>query len=375
VKFVWQGWLKEAAVSARLGRVATRRILMRQLGLLVAIVAVLLVSGCFGPHAQDYPQTAMDPTTEYGAKQQRLWELLLWAMIVVGVLVEGALVYTIFRYRGRPGQPRPRQIHGNTPLEITWTIIPVVLLVIVGVPTVQTIFDIGGDGPENAIKVEVIGHQWWWEFYYPELGIITANELVFPVNNVMRLDMKSDDVIHSFWLPRIGGKRDVNPNHPNHLWFDTPAEPGEYLGQCAEFCGTSHAYMRVRGYAVSEADWNGWVQRQRQPALEPTAANAQRGKELFQQRCAACHTIVGVSSPAGTNPQDLLNQHTNRIGPNLTHVGSRTTIASALFPNTTDDLKAWIANAPGRKPGVKMPQLGGTDEELTALAAYLQSLK
>ena len=341
--------------------------LIRQLGVLGLLVGIALLSGCFP--ASQYPQTALEPLTEYGAKQQRLWEQILLPAIVVFVVVEGILVYALWRFRARPGQPRPEQIHGNTRLEVMWTIAPALVLAYIAVPTVTTIFEIGGPPPPGAMRVEVYGHQWWWEFRYPELNppVVTANELHMPVGKYVSLELKSADIIHAFWIPRIGGKRDVTPNHTNVIWFDAPTEPGMFLGQCAEFCGTSHANMRTRGIVQSQADFDAWVRTQQSPAAVTSGA----GAELFRTRgCIACHQIAGVNAQ-----QSQAFVETSLIGPNLTHIGSRTTIAAGMFPNDAQHMADWLRDPPAMKPGSRMPKLGLNDQDITALVAYLDSLK
>jgi cytochrome c oxidase subunit 2 len=217
--------------------------------------------------------------------------------------------------------------------------------------------------------VDVIGHQWWWEFHYPEIGVVVANEPHLPVGRNVAFDLHSDDVIHSFWFPRLGGKRDVVPNHVNHMWY-MPAEAGEYLGQCAEYCGTSHANMRMKAIADDPADWDRWVKAQQAPAAAVTPATA-KGAELFNNRgCTGCHNIVGVNAEAGKT-----NSETSKIGPNLTHFGSRTTLAAGLYPNDRARLADWLRDPPAMKPGSLMPKLGLGEDDITALVDYLESLK
>jgi cytochrome c oxidase subunit 2 len=367
----YRRWLIAVRETMRGSGRALGPLLTRQAALAGMVVGVALLSGCFS--YQDYPQTAIEPITEYGRKQQTLFEIIVWLAIFVFVVVEGVLLYTVWRYRARPGQPRPQQIHGNTKLEVAWTIAPAVVLAAIAVPTVTTIFDIGGPPPADAMRIQVIGHQWWWEFHYPDLNIVTANEVHMPVSRNVVFEMTSDDVIHSFWLPRIGGKRDVVPLHTNYIWFDAPRNPDVILGQCAEFCGTSHANMRAKGFVQSEADWNTWVQTQRTPS--PAAAGSP-GAQLFQSRgCIACHTISGLNAPADASSADLVNAKTGRIGPNLSHIGSRTTIAGGILPNTPEEMARWLRDPPAVKPGSLMPKLGLSEEDISGLVQYLESLR
>jgi cytochrome c oxidase subunit 2 len=341
-------------------------LLLRQAGGTALVLGTALLSGCVGSHYRDYPQTTLEPITEYGWGIQRLFELILWMAAVVFVAVEGWLIYTVWRYRWRPGQPRPKQIHGNTRFEIAWTIAPAIVLAIIAVPTVQTIFHIGGPPPPASFTIQVIGHQWWWEFRYPELGIVTANEVHMPVGKTVNFEMTSADVIHAFWFPRLGGKRDVVPTHTSHIWLDTPREPSGpegYPGQCAEFCGASHANMRMRAFVDSEVDFEAWVSNQQKPAGPPLSAAAARGAQLFQQRgCAGCHTVAGTEARG-------------EIGPNLTHIGSRVTIAAGVLDNKPDDMARWLSDPPAVKPGSLMPKLGLSDPDIEALIAYLDSLR
>ncbi len=227
--------------------------------------SLLFLAGCASEGS--YPQTTFEPVSEFGRLLNRLFANTFWWTIGIMVLVEILILYFIFRYRERPGAPAPKQIHGHTGLEITWTIIPVVIVLFIAVPTVAGIFATQRPASADALQVEVIGHQWWWEFRYPQLGVVTANELVLPVGREVELKMWSADVVHSYWIPKIGGKRDVNPQprttkdesaRYNHLVFNVD-KPGYYLGQCAEFCGASHAIMRTQALALSETDFSAWA--------------------------------------------------------------------------------------------------------------------
>jgi cytochrome c oxidase subunit 2 len=328
-------------------------------------VGLTLLTGCVGSHYREFPQTTLEPVTEYGWQIQSLFELILWLAAFVFVTVEGWLVYTVWRFRARPGQARPKQVHGNTRVEIAWTIAPAVVLAFIAIPTVQTIFVIGGDAPHDSMKVEVVAHQWWWEFRYPELNVVTANELHLPVNRDVDFDLKSADVVHAFWFARLGGKRDVVPTHTNKIWYKTPAEPGPpegYLGQCAEFCGASHANMRMLAFVDSQADFDIWAKNQTAPAASPTPAAA-RGAETFQRSaCIGCHTIAGT--PAA-----------GKVGPDLTHIGSRTTIAAGLLKNAPNEMARWLRDPPEVKPGSLMPKLGMSENDIADLVVYLESLK
>ncbi|HEY2954249.1 MAG TPA: cytochrome c oxidase subunit II [Candidatus Eisenbacteria bacterium] len=327
--------------------------------LAVALLACLFLGGCT---LQEFPQSTLHPQGDVAREIQSLLEQLVFWVAIIFVLVQGALIYAVVRFRARPGAPDPKPVHGNTTLEIAWTIAPAVILALVAVPTVLTIFHTQGKPPANALTVKVIGHQWWWEFQYPEYGVTTGSEMHVPLGRAVGVDIESADVAHSFWLPAMAGKRDALPNHTNHLWF-TAESTGVFPGQCAELCGISHANMRMKLVVTTKEEFERWVAVQKSAPAEPEAGSlAATGKETFaQSACIGCHTIQGVS--AGI------------IGPDLTHFGSRTTIAGAMFPNDTEHLAKWITEPDKRKPGTLMLNLGLAPEQVTALVAYLQSLK
>lgn len=326
----------------------------------VALPLLLLLAACSGSG----PQTTLDPAGPIAEEIDQLWLLVFWIAVVVFVLVEAALVISIFRFRERPGdERRPKQLHGNTRLEIIWTIIPAVLLAGLSVPMLATLFNIREvpEGPD-VLTIQVIGHQWWWEFRYPESGVVTANEMHVPQGRTVVLSMTSEDVIHSFWVPKLGGKRDVIPGRTTRIVF-TPDSIGEVYGQCAEFCGESHANMRFRVMVDTPEAFAAWVDRQRQPAPPADSLDEQQrlGAQVYMSKgCLACHAIQGVS--AGV------------LGPDLTHVGSRTTVASGILPNTAEGLARWLRNPPAEKPGSLMPMVPMTDDEIGALVAYLLRL-
>ena len=336
----------------------------------LATFAAFGLSACSGP----FPQSTLDPVSGFSNDLADLYSTIFWWAVFVFVVVEALLVYAVIRYRARPGQEgEPRHVHGHTALEIAWTLAPAVILVFIAVPTIQTIFKVDGTPDEGALEIEVIGHQWWWEFKYPEYGIVTANELHVPVGRPVAFTMTSADVIHSFWLPRLGGKRDVIQGRTTRLAL-TPDSVGEYMGQCAEYCGSSHANMRARAFVETQADFEAWVERQltNPPPIDSLDGLVQRGAQVFtsirepaNHSCIVCHRIEGLSYGA--------------IGPNLTHVGSRTTIAGGILPNTADGLRRWLRDPPGEKPGEmlgrSMPKIDLTEEEIDALVAYLQSLR
>ena len=290
-----------------------------------------------------------------------LYGLVTWASLGIAVLVFAILAYVLIRFHERPGSPLPPQTHGRPWLEIAWTIAPAIVLLIIAVPTIQVVFRTQSQAtPRDALEVVVRGYQWWWEFRYPSLDVVTANELHVPAGRRVVFRLEGPDVLHSFWVPKLGGKRDVVPGRTNAITL-IPDRPGEFWGQCAEFCGTSHANMGMRVVIDPPADFERWAQRQRGPGAEPTG-DAAAGQAVFAgSACVGCHTVRGVS--------------TGVLGPDLTHVGSRRTLAAGVLPNTPEALVRWIRDAPSVKPGAKMPAFAFTDEQARALAAYLTSLQ
>jgi cytochrome c oxidase subunit 2 len=457
-----------------------RRLAAAALTVAAVLTVPLVLAACGVTDPSKYPDTTFAPHTDFGAYINDLWNLLLRLGTVVFIFVEGLLVYAIFRYREKPGAPQPKHVHGNTTLEILWTVIPAAILVMIAVPTVRTIFLTQAKAEATALQVEVYGHQWWWEFRYPQYGVTTADELYLPIGRKANFALQTRDVLHSFWIPELGGKRDLISNHTNYLWFtpDSTMGPGAWNGSCNEYCGDSHANMRFRTFVVSPANFERWAAHQATPAvypipvapttapaaaptrtsllpgepatagmirpvsavkdqgkagprprtppaptqvvpappaLSPAAADTTaifprgqipvyaipatptpadlaftpgltgdpaRGLKIFSSGlCIGCHTIKG--NPMAASP----------IGPNLTHIASRYTIAGSLYPNDTEHLRLWIKNARVMKPGVVMPTVGMgqtdpqtkakvsaamgglTDQQIADIVAYLQELK
>ena len=329
----------------------------------MTLLCAIVLSGC-SPN----PQTTLSPQSDVANSIQNLFILTVVAGLIVVVPVEIVLILTVLRFRRRkgeaPGPPVGR--HGSTRLEIGWTFIPVLIMAVIAVPTVQVIFATAAPAPADSIQVVIVGHQWWWEIKYPKLNIVTANELHLPVNQKANFLLESADVIHSFWLPRFDGKRDVIPNHVNNIWF-TPNNIGVFPGQCAEFCGPGHAEMQLSAVVESKAAFDAWVRDEQQPRpAVPRSASAEvrRGAVVFQQSaCAGCHTIAGTPAQG-------------KIGPNLTHVGSRQNIGwQEGLTNTPANLELWIKDSSQYKPGSYMPPQNLSKTDLAAVAAYLTSLK
>ncbi len=337
--------------------------------LLFALLAFALAA-CGGSK----PQDTLAPAGPFAREPDELWDLVFVIAVVIFFLVEGALVFALFRFRHRPGR-RAAQFHGNTKLEVILTAVPTLILAGIAVPTVQNIFALA-DVPGNALPVEVVAHQFWWQFSYPEQDIKTANELHIPTGRPVRVELdgaatdpvtNESEVIHSFWVPRLAGTQDIVPGHTNYLLLQAD-EPGTYRGQCKEFCGLSHANMRLSVVAQTPEDFEAWVADQQAPAAEDDLAAA--GAKLFQEGefpggppCAACHAL---ESSADAEPA---------VGPNLTHFASRERFAGEMFERTDENLRRWLAGPPDVKPGALMPDLGLTGQQIDALVAYLQSLK
>jgi cytochrome c oxidase subunit 2 len=339
--------------------------------------------------ASDAKQDVFKPRGPMARKIDHLQRPVFMIAGVVFLLVQGLIVATIVKHRHRPGRPEPIQVHGNTKLEIGWTVIPALLLVGVAFPTVFTIFDLAKEPTKNVLPVDVYGHMWWWEYRYPTLGISTANELHIPVGSPVRLSLhtiepglpaaKGEDfatgVIHSFWVPALAGKQDVVPGRTNKLTIQA-SEEGEYWGQCAEYCNLSHANMRLRVFSQNQPKFDEWVAQQRKPIETPTGDAAAgfalfTGKKPFEskgQPCVGCHTVQGVEGASA------------RVGPNLTHLEGRTTFAGATFDLNADNLKRWLRDPSGMKPmrpdqGTGMPNLHLSETEINQLVAFLETLK
>jgi len=376
-------------------RPSGRRSILKNRTVLFGLIAALFLfaTGCskegmstweaFGPVAQ---------------KQLDLFNVLLWVMVATFFLVEGVLLYAVIRYRKRPGQPRPPQIHGNTTLEVVLTIIPTILVLALGIWSVFALFEIDkppDDGPE-PMHVNVTAHQWWFEFEYPDAGngkrIITANDLKIPVDRPITLSLFSDDVIHSFWVPKLAGKLDMVPTHENKMWFQADSDkidddlPVTLFGQCAELCGLAHALMRFRVTVMEQTDFDSWAAAYGPP---PTNTNkAKQGAQIFAANCTLCHTIDGPDDPAlsASRLTGFLTggDITPVPAPNLTDLRTRNTLAAGIVDLNETTLRQWLHNPEDVKPGNYMSeravlyQNGSadlTDEEIDALIGYLLDLR
>lgn len=327
---------------------------------LLSLVAVAL-TGCESPAPQDYLN---HPIGETARDADRLWDTVFAIAVVIFVLVEGVLIFAVVKFRRRPGR-EAAQFHGNTKIEIVLTLIPALLLAGLAVPMVGTLFA-AAEEQEGALEVKVVGKQFWWEYEYMEAGVLTANELHIPTGTPIRLVIEGDpnDVIHSYWAPRLFGKQDVVPGRTNFINMEAPT-PGTYWGQCTEYCGLSHANMRLRVIAQEPEDFEDWLAQQREPAEDQTSGDAAAGQKLFLEgACAGCHAIGGTDA-------------VGRVGPDLTHLAGRSTFAAAMFETNERNLVKWVTDAPGMKPGVKMPSFRGqlTSEEVESIVAYLMTLE
>ncbi|HUR49755.1 MAG TPA: cytochrome c oxidase subunit II [Acidimicrobiales bacterium] len=328
----------------------------------LALLLGALSSAC----AKGAPQDTLEPVGPIAKQLDGLFNPVVAVAAVFFFLVQGLVLFCALRFRRKSEDEAPKQIHGNVKLEITWTAIPALILAIVGVATVVTIWDINKvDKSAEVLDVTVTGHQWWWEYEYPELGLVTANELHIPTGTRVELKLQSDDVIHSFWPPKLAGKVDVIPGHENHMAIEAD-EPGEFEGQCTEFCGLSHSRMRLRVIAQTPEDFRAWAENQKRehPAPGPGGTGeVAEGAALFQSRgCGGCHTVEGYTE--------------GQIGPNLTHLFDRETFAGAIFELNSLNLRRWLRDPQEAKAGNKMVlPVPLNEDEITKLIAYLETLK
>ena len=343
---------------------------------------VILLVACTPSH----PQSTFEAAGPVAKNQLNLFWILFWASLGIFIVVVGALLFTLFRFREKAGDALPVQTHGNRRLEIAWTVAPSLLLIALAIMTVQTLFELDSPSQDDPLEVEVIAHQWWFEFIYPQYNITTANEFNIPVGRDISFKVDSKDVIHSFWVPKLSGKMDVIPNVTNKTWFNA-SEPGVYYGQCAEFCGIAHAFMKFRVIAQPEEEFLRWVGGQQAPAKFATEGLAAEGSLVFNTKgCITCHTVAGPDSMAmrdSRNASFLAGQPLSHA-PNLAHFASRGSFAGSMFENTDENLAAWLKDPEGVKPGNRMarladafnnPDLALSDSDIDALVAYLQSLE
>lgn len=376
----------------------------------IGLVTAQLLAGALAGAAQSSTSIFSNQSTPaHELNNLAIFVLGITGLIFVGV--SGLLVYAIVRYRARPGDTtEPPQVFGSVQIELSWTIIPILIIVVLFLTTARVLFRVqDAPKPANALDVIVVGHQFWWEFRYPQYNVVTANELHIPVSRKESpeptfMKLTSADVIHSFWVPQLAGKTDLLPNRVNEMWID-PENAGVYVGQCAQFCGTEHAKMLLRVYVDTPEQFKEWIanQQRTQPELnqpgtsaasEAGAGNAavvhaatkgaaqnspesrrniggveseeispRAGQYAFErQACISCHTVEGTVA-------------TGRYGPDLTHLMSRETLASGAAPNTEKELLRWVGDPNQIKPGSLMPAMHLSDRENQQITAYLMTLK
>jgi len=356
-----------------LRRLSVNRLFLLACGLLPAL------SAC----TAEMPQTTLTPKSYNAQAIFDLFEPIFWMAVAVFFIVEAMLIYSVFRFRTRDdAKGIPEQLHGNEKLEITWTIIPAIILGVIFFMTLNTL-NIVHTPPASAgsaLNVRIIGHQWWWEFQYPDVRtadgkvLSTANDLHVPASAVVNYTLETVDVIHSFWVPHLGGKMDLVPGKVNRFYFVAPAQGHDFFGQCAEFCGAQHANMRFITVVDGDSDYQAWLKNQQAVAATPTSADARLGADLFARSgCVACHNINGAVPVTD-----------GKIGPNLTHVASRKTIAGGTLANNKANLSKWLHNPEAIKPGNAMAATmkgivagwgADADKNIAALVEYLSSLK
>ena len=294
-----------------------------------------------------------------------IFGISMFVLVITGVIfivVGSLLIYAVVKFRKRKNDDsrEPAQVYGSNQVEIAWTVIPVLIVVVLFMATARVIAKVQNAAPENAVHVTVIGHQFWWEYRYPGLKVVTANELHVPAGTPTELKLLSADTDHSFWVPRLAGKTDLIPNHPNDMWID-PQTPGLYLGQCAQYCGTQHAKMLLRVYVQPRAEFDRWIQQQSQPVAASNAVS--EGQRIFEATaCVNCHAVSGTPAQG-------------RFGPDLTHLMSRETLAAGIAENNHENLRLWIQDPSRIKAGSLMPAMGLNEHELAAVTAYLETLR
>jgi cytochrome c oxidase subunit 2 len=344
--------------------------LSRAAGVLILLAGILLAAGlCVAKSpAESSVPNIFEP---HSTPAESIYHLSLFVLTITSLIflvVFCLLAYVLVKFRGgaTDSKNEPAQVYGSTQIELAWTVIPVLIVVVLFLATARVIHAIqDAPKPATALEVTAIGHQFWWEFRYPALGIVTANELHIPVSDPGHptptfLKLLSADTDHSFWVPQLAGKTDLIPNRVNEMWMD-PHQTGMYLGQCAQYCGTQHAKMLLRVSVDSPEAFAAWVRAQQEPANQDE--NEVAGRHIFETTaCVNCHAVAGTGA-------------IGRFGPDLTHLMSRQTIASGAAENTKENLRLWIQKPDAIKPGSRMPAMQLTDADLEALVRYLETLR
>lgn len=310
-----------------------------------------------------YGNSLFSPASPQAHSIMHLSVLIGIVMLAILALITGLVLYAVVRFRQRAGQPEPRQVFGNSRVETAWTIGAVLVVTFLFVASIETMHRADpAPRPDEQPNLLIVAHQWWWEARYPQSGAVAANEIHIPAGQAWLVQLDSADVIHDWWVADLGRKMDAIPGHPNHFWIEAD-KPGTYLGTCAEYCGAEHAWMRIRVIAQSPPDFQAWQQHQLETPPAPKEGDAEAGSKLFGQlTCQSCHTIAGTPAKA-------------TIGPDLTHIASRQTLAAGRMDNSPDNLDKWISNPQNYKPGSHMPNFNLSHEQVHNLVAYLETLK
>ena len=321
-------------------------------------LTLALLAGC----GQEGAPSVLDPHGPGARRIEGLWWLMLWISVAVFGVVLAFLVAAVVKSRRKEeASPAPSR-WGEPFVVIGGIVVPSLVLVTVFVVSLRDMAALSSPEPEPSITIEVVGHDWWWEVDYQEGGAVTANEIHVPVGEPVRIELTTDDVIHSFWVPQLQAKTDLIPGQTNVMWLEAD-EPGRYRGQCAEYCGLQHANMIFYVVAQPAADFQTWLGEQARNAREPQDLSAAAGRQVFlDNTCAGCHTIRGTDA-------------TGTLGPDLTHLAARDTIAAGVLDNTRSDLASWIVDPQGVKPGATMPPTSLTADELENLLDYLEQLE
>ncbi len=320
-------------------------------------VVTLVLTACGDDSTKE--QNALEPHGKVAQRQLDLFLPFFWIAAAIGIGVIGVTIFAAIRYRARPGNENPKQVHGNTTLEISWTIVPAVVMAIMAVPTVATLWDLDKK-PDDPLEVTVYGKQWWWEYQYTNLDTVdpsidyevnTANELHIPAGRPVYFTLRSTNVNHSFWVPSLAGKKDVVPSRDNHVWFEADDDDAGsvYYGQCVEYCGLSHADMRLKVFVDSPEDFAAWARKQREPWDAARLARAEELGITTTWGCSTCHFIGGFDEAADAAIADGSGAD-SRPGPNLTHLADRSTFAGAIYDLDLENLTDWIWHAPDQKP-------------------------
>jgi cytochrome c oxidase subunit II len=348
-----------------------QRVKNRILGLALRSLAFLFCSISTAGAADPSSTSLTNIFAPQSTPAKSIFHLSILVLTITGIIfavVSTLLVYSILKFRSTSAtaNSEPAQVYGSTQIELGWTIIPILIVVVLFVATARGIHEIqDAPMPASAVEVTVIGHQFWWEYRYPQLGVVTANELHIPVSDPAHpkptfLQLLSADTDHSFWVPELAGKTDLIPNHPNRMWMD-PQHTGIFVGQCAQYCGTQHAKMLLRVSVDSPEDFEEWVREQQRPAVADERVAA--GRRVFETTaCINCHSISGTVA-------------NGRFGPDLTHLMSRTTIAAGAALNTAENLRLWIQNPDAIKRGSLMPAMQLSKSDRDALVGYLETLR